>query len=649
MSDRTSRYIRVGGYQDNRFERRLLYPYPLLDISRYELPTNLQDVFELAGWLYDFTTYLSTIFMNMASYPITDMRFDVGQGKDDELNEKTWKLIFMEYLDILNHMIEAGLDLYVFGNTLRSLYTPKVRKYTCMSCGFMGDFILLSDVRVTTEKSKKDGLKWTGRCIKCGKKTEVHVEDMKVLNHSKMNIIKWPVTRMSVKHNPISGSRFYYYEPVSELEAAIKGGDVDLLSEIEFGIIKSVRNGTKFKLDPARIFHMRLPGRTRTDDGLAWPITTHSFKNIGYLMTLRRAQEAIAAEHIIPFDILYPAETGGESVLEKMNAGSFVANVQQLFEKRNFDINYRGISPIPIGKVRIGGDGKLMLVSPEIEQAIREIVASFGMPYEIVYGNMTYSGANVALRMTENKMIRHRTGLVSFLEFIKKEVRIYDYSLPDCKISMSDFKMADDQQKRSLILQLKQMQLLSDDSTLEDFGYSYDEQLKKLKTEAKDKESLAVLNAVVQTLAHLKSQESLDNYTKSKLFRQQLQGYTQILQSQVSNDISAQTSMIDHQTESEYAQELARLKNPNLSEGIPVGHVDMGKTSQHFYDRLSQMPQDSAAAVLQDMRGSMPEIYKSVSELIQAQGGLGKIPRGSPIDMRPLPEKLPPRRTNSPI
>ena len=154
--------------------------------------------------------------------------------------------------------------------------------------------------------------------------------------------------------------------------------------------------------------------------------------------------------------------------------------MENVITKHRRDPNFKGVIPIPIGFGRLGGDGKALLLAPEINYLTQTIVGGLGLPQEFLFGGLNWTGSSVSLRTLENDFIQNRSQLLDFTLWLKDKLRTY-FNLPDLKdIRFSDFRMADDIQRNQQLIGLNAQKKVSDQTLLTELGYDYDAEVKKL-------------------------------------------------------------------------------------------------------------------------------------------------------------------------
>ena len=113
-------------------------------------------------------------------------------------------------------------------------------------------------------------------------------------------------------------------------------------------------------------------------------------KDIFYLTTLKRGNEAIAKEHIIPKKAIFPSHNGGAiDPYSQMNLAKWKTEINDQVVKWRRDPNHIGVFPIPMGYQELGGNAKALLITQETRFLEENIINSVGLPVEFIKGGTT--------------------------------------------------------------------------------------------------------------------------------------------------------------------------------------------------------------------------------------------------------------------
>jgi hypothetical protein len=419
---------------------------------------------------------------------------------------------------------------------------------------------------------------------------------------------------------------------------------------------------------------MKRPTIAQKDKGWGMPMILPVLKDTFYLQILRKAQEAIAVEHIVPLRLLFPQTASPDaSVYSTVNLTQWRDKIEQEIIRWRLDNNYIPLLPIPVGQQTLGGDGKALMLAQEYRVWSEHIVAGMGVPIEFVYGGMQYSGSNVSMRILENHFLDQKT---------QRKQLITDFIMPNIGAFMGwetvpchykRFKMADDLQRSALYLQMNQAGKLSDKSMLEDMDWDAVKEGEIIAVEQKrileNQRTQAIAQAGIQGEAQLVG------------IKYQTRGQKIMMEQQVSPIDPADQKMMQEQSMAAAgqpgvaspmaggAQMNAQTAQMNQAGAVPPMQIPQGEQAPAEEDPsataagesqlvssqpasvdimtianqvvgwLNQLPEHEKQKNLVQMQKTNPQLYSMVLQLLQQSRGANKSSAGMP-----LPEQRPPRR-----
>ena len=423
------------------------YDTPFLDMTSTFIPKSIKGLlrFIAASILSD--GLVSQCITKLSEYPITKLLYNENNPspiKDDKTVDK-WVEILEQRLKIIRTMKQSGMDYYSYGNSVLSINYPFKRFLECKRCK--------KTVAAESIKYKFKNFKFYGKCS-CGEVGVMDPQDRNTQELSKLSIIHWDLLQLDIKYNSITDDHFYYYKVPIHIEVALKRGDLDIVSTTRLEIIKAVQYRKQLKLSSDNVFHLKRTSPqyiVPSERGWGLPVVVPVMKDIFHNKILKKGNEMIAFDHIVPLRILFPQGTGDVSPHATINLAGWRGKVENEIRMWKADPNRISIVPIPLGMVNFSGDAKLLLVTPEIKATDDNIIMGLGIIPEIIRGGASWSGSNVSLRVVENTFLNHRTDMHEMLDWVVDNVARY-LKMKPIDVKMADFKMADDVQKKNLMV-----------------------------------------------------------------------------------------------------------------------------------------------------------------------------------------------------
>ena len=563
---------------------QIQYPVQFFNLYYFNEPKSYDEMFKWSRWLYDNVGVVKQAIRKMAIYPVTYLVVD------GDIEDEFWSKFLSDTIKIRSVAQEIGFDYFVYGNAILSVIFPFIKQFTCPKCKHS-----TTDYKRMSFKS----FKFQGKCDKCGYTGAFDVKDQFIKDPSKIRVKRWYPGSLLIERHPITGELKIFYKISKKMTTKVKNGkDIWYIANLPQPYIDAIAKEPSkpyVELVSDYTFIMSLPEPTYEDSKnakmdehpLSYPLVSGAWRDIYLLINLKKAQEAIAADRIVSMRILFPG-VQTENPIQNINLAAFKYNVSSMLKQFYKDPNRIGIAPIPINQLHIGGDFRPYNPAPEIEAQNRTILADIGVPYEFVFGGLQYSGASVSIRMLENLLLNYRESLEEFLRFFVKQCALFLQKQPPKDVRFTDFKMADDIQKKQMLFSMNQMEKVSDQTLLKEFDISAKEETDKLKEELQIKAPYLIEKARVMAKVSVEGQQ------------------IQTMGGAIAN-----------------------------AQGAQMQEALSAPVSPEAYAKyLLQLDEQSRQLNLQRLAQADPPMYGKIIQLMQ-----------QPVDMTPLPEQKPPTRS----
>lgn len=448
---------------------------PWFTIANQFLPRNLHDVIKWARYITLHSPTAAEVIRKLSTYPITE--FEIDSHKESLV--KKYKEIHKS-VRLIETLHNVGFQYYTIGNCFLSVYFPIQRTLQCKHCA--------------TEYNAKNAesiqfkkYEFRGKCPKCGTEDTFIRKDSKSLAIEDINVIQWTPEHIIVNNNPITGEKEYFYKIPNTVKLKIQRGDKLFVNSLPWGFIEAVRYNQDFKFDKGQLFHLQNMTTGGTVEGISVPPLLSLFSLVFYQATLRKANEAIAQEYLTPLRVIYPqAQTANSDPVVTMSLRNFVSNMETALKMHKQDPNHTVIAPTPVGYTPIGGEGRNLLVSQEIQQAEESILLSLGVSRELLSGTTNWTSSSVGLRMMENLMISYTSRLQDLIDWINGKIAAY-LNIESVPITLQPFKLYDDDNLKQILTSLAQTGMVSQTTYLNELGLDFEKEQDNLQQEANSK------------------------------------------------------------------------------------------------------------------------------------------------------------------
>lgn len=420
---------------------------PLFDFLTAFAPRKLKDLFRLCEYLYFNSSQIYAALQKFCTYPVTDI---VYETQNDSLKEY-YEELHDKTLKTKRILIRAAVDKFVYGNAFFSMYAPFVRFLKCPRC------TTLTNIQQTNYRFRLKKLTFNYVCKSCNTRVDVNqdgVVDRKITRKDRISVIRWDPKLMDIDYNPITGHSEYYYTIPKEIKERCAKGNKHLIDTMPMEFLKAIRDDKIFKFAEGQIFHMRMDAPAGIEAQWGFPPLASTIKLFFYAAVLRKANEAIALDYVVPLRIVSPKQsTANADPLTTISIAKWSQEMKNSVKKWRRDPLHIMWSPIPAEVTHLGGQARALMTLGEVQAAEDNIIAAMGLPKEFIYGGFSAMGSGIQLRVLENQLV-HQTGdLNDLLQWITDK-SAKQLGRGTVVVSLAPFRFIDDVQQKALLLQL---------------------------------------------------------------------------------------------------------------------------------------------------------------------------------------------------
>lgn len=420
---------------------------PLFDFLTAFAPRKLKDLFRLCEYLYFNSAQIYAAMQKFCTYPITDIVYETQNQalKDyyEDLHNKTLKTKRI--------LIRAAIDKFVYGNAFFSMYAPFVRFLQCPKCA------TLTNIQLVTYRFKLKKLQFNYQCVGCKTRVDAYednVLDRKITRKDRISVIRWDPKLMDIDYNPITGHSEYYYTIPKEIKERCAKGNKHLVDTMPMEFLRAIRDDKIFKFSEGQVFHMRMDAPAGIEAQWGFPPLASTIKLFFYAAVLRKANEAIALDYIVPLRIISPRQTSANAdPMTTISLSRWTDEMKGSVRKWRRDPLHIMWSPVPAEVTHLGGQARALMTLGEVQAAEDNIIAAMGLPKEFIYGGFSAMGSGIQLRVLENQLIHQTSDLNDLLQWITDKCA-KQLGRSAVQASLAPFRFIDDIQQKMSLLQL---------------------------------------------------------------------------------------------------------------------------------------------------------------------------------------------------
>lgn len=430
------------------------------------LLTDLKHAFAFSEYVFLSNGIYRSATERVAKYFVTDLSFP----RLDSTHHENMKEILLEQIDVKNLACNFLVDLIVYGNSLTFIYLPFTRDLKCPRC--------FRSRKIDTMDFELNGETFTATCGWCGYSGAFERVDKPLKDINKVNIQRLDPKLVEIDYDPISGQTDYYMRLDNFLKRKIDSGDKHIIATIPWVFYQAAKRNKMVKFAQDMVFHLKSPGLAGMYQGWGIPQTiglTEYFVKQHYYS---KAELAILQDFIVPQRVLFP-QSATEDPIHMLSTQQFKGHMNTMVREHRKDPRQYMVAPVPIGYQLLGGEGKSLQLSQEMEFNNKQQLAAAGFPAELYYMTFNIQVLPASLRLFENLWSEIPQGLNKWLKWVVDKISSFLQIEPP-EVKWQGIRIADDIERRAILLQLAGSQQVSLATALDSIGIDLKEELEKL-------------------------------------------------------------------------------------------------------------------------------------------------------------------------
>lgn len=450
---------------------------PWLDYSTVAVPENHELVMWWSQYLWVSDGNFRTAMERVACHFMTVLEFPDLEADE----ESAFKKLFNEHMDYHRELLGPAYDYLCYGNSFVSLYLPFKRFVRCQECNLEQP---ISEVDYNLEfASTSPYLRWhrKGSCPRCGGRSDYEVFDRRDPDLSRVKLNRYDPSDIELSQNRFSLRKEFYWRIPEEDRKDILGRSRIHIDDTPLEMLEAVAVGGRLRFDDDMILHqseVQIAGlRTR---GWGIPRSIANFRTAWLQQLTNKQDQAITIDYTLGMRIISPTPTpGGQDPMVTTGMENFAGRVRNIVtEHRNNPASYH-VSPYPLQYQFLGGEGDKLLPPEKLKFRHQEYLNQLGVPLEYHQMNLSTQAAPMSLRLFE----AYWQAIPSFYNRILNwivDVVSRAYGLDKTAVQMQKTTIADDMERKAVLLQLMSANQLSPQTALQPFGIDAHEEVKKV-------------------------------------------------------------------------------------------------------------------------------------------------------------------------
>lgn len=479
------------------------FPNPFLDAASAAMPHSLRNALYWCEYIYSFMGTYRQAMERVIAYFTTDVEFSDGS---DEVQAKYGEL-YDEVLGFAPTIQVILRDRMCYGNGFASFIVPFQRFLACPRCGSSWTLEVVYEEERHFHFEFTPEFDFVATCPRseCGFRGPFRVDDITSDDQRNLRMKHWSPHEIELLHDLYTGDTAYLWRIPEDYKQQLRAGHLFHLQRATKQVLEAVRRNCYFRFKPDALFHMKEPTLSGIRNrGWGLPRILSNYRQIWYVQVLRRMNEAIALDYVIPTRVITPdvrpgaASGAAGDPLAMFNGGDASALIRGMIRRRRGNPAAWQVLPFPVRYTLLGGDANALAPRDLIDQGYEMLLNDAGTPVELYKGSLQLQTAPTALRLFESTWQPLVHDANAFLRWtLRKVSEILGWEALDG--SMQRVTISDDIQKQMAMLQLMAAEKVSQTTALKamDIDFKRENRLKadearsEAETQARVQEEMA--------------------------------------------------------------------------------------------------------------------------------------------------------------
>lgn len=435
---------------------------PWIDLASSYAPRTIVSALELCEFLYVNDSTYRKASERIVNYFITDLKFT---GQAEEERKKFEKLIVDDF-DMYGSLHAVGNDYMCYGNAFATISLPFTRVLICSKCRRETN---IEHVNFSYEAESGNFVTY---CPKCQGDTKHFAKDYKKKDSKGIKLVRWNPKHITLKANRLTHHVEYYTEVPQEVKTGVLNNDPFFLKTTPLPFLQAIRKQTQFKFKDNHVHHLKEPYLAGLWlGGWGLPAILSSFKNFFRLQVLRRYNEVLMTDYIVPLRIISPSQgnyTEGNSIYNNLMR-NWVQQMQDAVVRHRQDGTDWNFFPFPVTYQAVGGEGRQLAPVDHIKDEEDRMLNGRGIPPELYRSTMTLQAAPIGLRVFERGWSHLVRGMNLLAQDCVSKIASYMGS-GDYECELESVKIIDDIENKAWRLQAMTANILSKETAMGAMG-----------------------------------------------------------------------------------------------------------------------------------------------------------------------------------
>ena len=455
--------LQIGSSDQKQAVKQLHVPW--LDYASTSIPTNHELIMWWAQYLWLADGNFRSAFQRVGEHFITTVEFP--DLEEDEENE--FKDLYTKHLNYRRELKAAGDDFLAYGNVFVSVYLPFKRNLACSNCFFEQP---IKHVDYEIDFSQAHGVRWKRKhaCPSCGSNSDYVLRDRKDPDISRLRFIRYSPFEIELAQNMFSQRKDVWWRIPNDARQDILSKARIYVEDTPAEVLEAVAVNGRLLFDEDMIFHLDetiISGmKTR---GWGIPRSIANFRAAWLQQIFNRADQAIASDYTLGMRLISPSQANSVDPMIQHGMDNFVGGMNRIIDRHRAEPMSYHTAPYPVNYQFLGGEGENLLPADKLKFRHQEFLNQCNIPLEYHQMSLQVQAAPMALRLFESAWQSIPSLYTSILQW-GVQVAARNFGLDETTVRIQRSTIADDQERKNILMQLMAANQISPQTALEPLG-----------------------------------------------------------------------------------------------------------------------------------------------------------------------------------
>jgi hypothetical protein len=469
------------------------FPDPYWDLASQAMPRSMPEALRWAERVHQTDGIFSEAMNRVAAYFVTDIEITGPPSGSKEISEDEkgkWREYIDKTLKLRDWIHKVAVNYLWYGVAHVSVITPFRRYLVCPECQHRAPFTNVYDKPVYS--FAWTDFKFTAKCPVCGFQGAWQDSCKPQGAESDVVLKIWSPHQIEILAEDFTGFKDFIWNPTFVQRDQVRKGHRLVLERYPKEALEAVKHNAKVRLKRDLVFQICDPALAGIDmAGWGMARALKNFRQAWYCQVLRRFNETICVEHIVPFRVITPlprpgADPDTADPLKTHGMHKWQAALGQIVAQHRRAPGGTHTLPFPIQSTLIGGEANTLAPFQLLDQARDDLLNASGVPLEFYKMTLSTQSAPAALRLFESHWGHLVYALNQIAQYVvDRSARILNWS--PVQVALKKVTIADDMDTKLAKLQLYGAGQISGQRALEALGIPYKEDQYTMLEEQKDK------------------------------------------------------------------------------------------------------------------------------------------------------------------